>query len=244
MVTVLKTVVGRLTEGSNPSLSASMNKPQSNNNLTAFFYIDTTHKLSCYNYIMNQENSEGTTPEMMPDQSLTSELVEDNNHSLQEMPADENDSTIPISWKAIETVPQTRGVFWYISFSVAVIALMALAIFVFKSISFAMLIPVMAAAVILLTTRKQHDITYSISSKGVYVGDKLHDFSEFRGFGVIQDNVYPSVILLPVQRFSPGLTLYFDESMGESIVDILGARLPMQEVKPDSLEKLIRLIKL
>ena len=53
-----------------------------------------------------------------------------------------------------------------------------------------------------------------------------------------------SAILLPVKRFSPGLTLYFSEKEGEKIVDMLGARLPMQEIKPDALEKLIRMIKL
>ena len=39
-------------------------------------------------------------------------------------------------------------------------------------------------------------------------------------------------------------TIYFSEAEGEKIVDMLGARLPMQEIKPDALEKLIRLIKL
>jgi len=53
-----------------------------------------------------------------------------------------------------------------------------------------------------------------------------------------------SVLLLPVKRFSPGLTIYFSEAEGEVIVDMLGTRLPMQEIKPDALEKLIRIIKL
>ena len=78
----------------------------------------------------------------------------------------------------------------------------------------------------------------------MYVADKLYDFSEFRAFGLTEDRGQHSAVLLPVKRFSPGLTIYFSEAEGELIVDMLGARLPMQEIHLDSLEKLIRWIKL
>ena len=80
--------------------------------------------------------------------------------------------------------------------------------------------------------------------KGIDIADKLYDFSEFRAFGVIDEPGSPSIIVLPVKRFSTGVTLYFNIEDGERIVDMLGARLPLQEVKLDLLEKVIRLIKL
>lgn len=150
----------------------------------------------------------------------------------------------PFSWQANEGVQVRRGIWWYVGFGVVALALMALAIFVFKSITFAILIPVMAVAVILLSSKAPRVINYSISPKGIYVADKLYDYSEFRAFGVVQDPAYLSIIVLPVKRFSPGLTLYFGEEEAEQIVDMLGARLPMQEVRIDTLEKLIRLIRL
>lgn len=150
----------------------------------------------------------------------------------------------PFSWKASEGVQVKRDGVWYVLFSLVVIGLMSLAVFVFKSVTFAILLPVMAVAVILLSSKAPREINYAISPKGIYVSDQLHDFSEFRAFGVIHDPEYLSIIVLPVKRFSPGLTLYFNERDGERIVDMLGARLPMQEVKVDSLEKLIRFIRL
>ena len=154
------------------------------------------------------------------------------------------DLSQPISWQAVEVMHEARGLKWYIMFAVVLLGLLALAIFVFKSITFAILLPVMAVAIIVLSLRPAGVVNYSISSKGVYVADKLYDFSEFRSFGVLRDQNINSIVLLPVKRFSPGVTLYFSEEIGEQIVDMLGARLPIQEVKPDSLEKLIRLMKL
>lgn len=150
----------------------------------------------------------------------------------------------PLTWHAPEGVSGVRGAGWYIGFAVVLAGLMALAIFVFRSVTFAILLPVMGVAIVLLTSKQPQTINYSISPKGIYVGDKLHDFSEFRAFGVIQEPELSSAIILPVKRFSPGLTIYFRNEDGERIVDMLGTRLPIQEVKLDSLEKLIRLIRL
>lgn len=150
----------------------------------------------------------------------------------------------PFSWQAPEGVQAPRGTVWYIIFAITALGLMALAIFVFKSITFAILLAIIVVAVLVLSNKAPQMINYGISPKGIYIGDKLYDFSEFRAFGVIQEPGRMSIIVLPVKRFSTGLTLYFGEEDGERIVDMLGARLPIEEVKPDALEKLIRIIRL
>ena len=150
----------------------------------------------------------------------------------------------PFSWQAPEGTQVHRGTGWYIAFGVVLVILMALAIVVFKSLTFAVLLLVMAIAVIMLSTKPPRIINYSVSPKGIYIEDKLHDYSEFRAFSIFHDTELPSVILLPVKRFSPGLTLYFGVDQGERVIDMLGARLPVVESKPDMLEKLIRLMRL
>lgn len=154
------------------------------------------------------------------------------------------DLTKPFAWRAPEGIKVDRGPVWYVMFAIVFIVLIVLAIWVFNSWSFAILLPLMAISVILLTSSDPREINFAISPKGVYVSDKLYDFSEFRGFGIIEDDRQHSILLLPVKRFSPGLTIYFSEKDGEKIVDMLGARLPMQEIKPDIIDKFIRLIKL
>ena len=159
-------------------------------------------------------------------------------------PSDGIDLTEPIAWNAPEGVRVQRGAVWYILFAIVLVGLMALAILVFQNWTFAILLPIMAVALFVLSNKNPQTINYAISPKGIYIADTLHDFSEFRAFGLLHENNQHSILLLPVKRFSPGLTIYFSEAEGEKIVDMLGARLPMQEIKPDALEKFIRLIKL
>lgn len=159
-------------------------------------------------------------------------------------PSDGIDLTEPIAWNAPEGVRVQRGAVWYVIFAIVLAGLMALAILVFQNWTFAILLPIMAVALFVLSNNNPQTINYAISPKGIYIADTLHDFSEFRAFGLLHENDQHSILLLPVKRFSPGLTIYFSEAEGEKIVDMLGARLPMQEIKPDALEKFIRLIKL
>ena len=159
-------------------------------------------------------------------------------------PSDGIDLTEPIAWNAPEGVRVQRGAVWYVLFAIVLAGLMALAILVFQNWTFAILLPIMAVALFVLSNKNPQTINYAISPKGIYIADTLHDFSEFRAFGLLHENDQHSILLLPVKRFSPGLTIYFSETEGEKIVDMLGARLPMQEIKPDALEKFIRLIKL
>lgn len=159
-------------------------------------------------------------------------------------PSDGIDLTEPIAWNAPEGVRVQRGAVWYVLFAIVLAGLMALAILVFQNWTFAILLPIMAVALFVLSNKNPQIINYAISPKGIYIADTLHDFSEFRAFGLLHENDQHSILLLPVKRFSPGLTIYFSEAEGEKIVDMLGARLPMQEIKPDALEKFIRLIKL
>ncbi|PID32984.1 hypothetical protein CR969_03190 [Candidatus Saccharibacteria bacterium] len=150
----------------------------------------------------------------------------------------------PITWNHPDGPVVHRGTLWYVLFGVTTLGFILLAIFVFKSITFAILVPIMAVAVITLLIRPPQNINYAISPKGIYIADKLYDFSEFKAFGVVEHQGQHSISLLPIKRFSPELTIYFPADKGEKIVDMLGARLPMQEVKLDLLEKIIHLIKL
>jgi hypothetical protein len=51
-------------------------------------------------------------------------------------------------------------------------------------------------------------------------------------------------MLIPTKRFSPGLSVYFPEEAGERIVDILGTRLPMETLKLDAIDIIVRRLRL
>jgi len=51
-------------------------------------------------------------------------------------------------------------------------------------------------------------------------------------------------MLIPTKRFAPGVSVYFPDDAGEKIVDILGQRLPMEELKLDVIDIVVRKLRL
>jgi hypothetical protein len=150
----------------------------------------------------------------------------------------------PIQWQAPEYIQERRSPWWFIAFWVVTITLIAVAAFVIQSWSFAILVPAMAAALMIYSHRPPQMLSYVLSSKGIYINEKLHPMSEFRSFGILKDESLPSLMLIPVKRFRPGLTVHFPHESGEAIVDFLGQRIPMKELQLDALDKIVRKLRI
>jgi hypothetical protein len=146
-----------------------------------------------------------------------------------------------IHWVASESISQEKSSVWFIVFAVIVIGLIAFDVFFLKSYTFSVLVVVMSLALVILNRRPPSQVDYVLSpDHGVYVGEVLHSFDEFKSFGVINDNGNNLIKLMPLKRFSIGLSVYFPTEMGEVIVDILGARLPMEDLKLDVVDTVTR----
>jgi hypothetical protein len=158
-------------------------------------------------------------------------------------PADSSDFE-PVHWQAKEYIHHEKNTIWFVAFGLIVVALMAAAIFLMDSITFVILIPVMAIALLVYIYRPPRILDYTLSQQGLHVNDHLYSFAEFKGFGVIRDGEEYSVMLIPVKRFRPGVVVYFPEEAGEAIVDLLGARLPMLKLDLDLVDRIIRKLRI
>jgi len=151
----------------------------------------------------------------------------------------------PITWSAQEYVHIDKGAGWFILFVIVVLGLIAVDIFLLKSWTFSALVVVMAVAIVIYVRRPPRMLTYGLSpAQGLYVGERLYHFDEFRAFGLIQDGEHHSIMLIPRKRFSSGVSVFFPEEAGERIVDILGQRLPIEELKLDIVDLIIRKLRL
>jgi hypothetical protein len=157
---------------------------------------------------------------------------------------DEQQDDAPISWVAHEYIHQEKGVLWFVLFALIILGFLATSIFLMKSWSFAALLAVIAVVVVVYSRRPPRELTYSLTDEGLTVDGKLHKFGNFKSFGVVRDGQEFSVMLIPVQRFQPSVTVYFPEEVGEEIVDILGSRLPMKDLKLDMVDHVVRLLRL
>ena len=150
----------------------------------------------------------------------------------------------PVRWQAQEYIQHDKGALWFVAFALVTLGMMAVAIFLIKSITFNILVPVMAAALFVYVNRPPRMIEYTLSRQGLHINDHLYPFADFKGFGVIHDGKEYSVLLLPTKRFKPGVSVYFPEAAGEAIVDMLGARLPMQTLHLDIIDRIIRKLRI
>lgn len=189
------------------------------------------------------EDSDAEIKEMYaPEPDNDSELIGDDTQSA----GYQSDPDLePIYWSATEYTPADKNFLWFFVFALVVIALVAADILFLHYYTFSALIIVMALAIVVLTKRPSKSIQYTLSDEqGLYIGDILHPFNEYKSFSYLQDGNRHMIMLIPVKRFSLPTSVYFPEEAGEQIVDVFGARLPMENRKLDIVDVIVRKLRL
>lgn len=147
----------------------------------------------------------------------------------------------PVSWEAEEYIPKDHNSWWYFGLIVVTAALSTLAVFI-KAWTFLALVIVAAITILVSRIRPPRKIHYTLDEKGLTEETKFYDYQNFRAFGIVKDgNVY-SAVLIPKKRLGINVRVYFPSESGEVIVDNLGAHLPMEEVKEDFLDKIVKFL--
>jgi uncharacterized membrane protein YobD (UPF0266 family) len=141
-----------------------------------------------------------------------------------------------IEWEASEYVHHSKSPAWAVVVCAIAAVLVGLTIWM-QAYTFTALIVVMAIAFIVFAFRQLH---YRLDRSGLHVRDKFYPYEDFRAYGLVQDGALFSVMMLPAKRLMPTITMYFEEKDGEAIVDAVGRHLPMQDIKPDLLDLLMR----
>lgn len=151
----------------------------------------------------------------------------------------------PIHWAASEYIHEDKNWLWFVLLIIIAILFIFVDMMILKSYTFSFLVVVMVVSLLIYSRRAPKLVDYSLSGdQGLYIGERLYHFSEFKAFGLIIDHDQHSIMLIPTKRFSPGVSVYFPDEVGERIVDILGARLPMEKLKLDVIDIIVRKLRL
>lgn len=144
-----------------------------------------------------------------------------------------------VEWQASEYIHHEKGTVWFAALAAITVAAAGGAAF-FQQWVFAVLIVVMGVALGVFARRPPREVHYRVSSDGISVGERTFPFSQFRAFGVLDEGAFYSVQLRPAKRFMPGVSIFFAEENGEKIFDALAARLPMETIQQDPVDKFMR----
>lgn len=148
-----------------------------------------------------------------------------------------------ISWEAEEYIVRNHNVVWYIGLFVVGIGLAVLAFFL-KWWTFLVLVILIIITILTSNLRPPRKIKYTLDKDGLKEGANLHKYEDYKAFGILKEDSHFSAILIPKKRFGLSVKVYFPSTSGEQIVDALGSRLPMEEVKLDFLDKIVNFLRI
>lgn len=148
-----------------------------------------------------------------------------------------------ITWEAEEYVVRDKTAWWYVGLVAIGLILGGISVWL-QWWSFLVVVILSVVALMIYVMRPPRVIRYSLSNKGVSEDKKLYDYADFKSFGILKEGEHFAIVLTPIKRFSPRMFIYFPAAQGEEIVDAFGGRLPMEEVKLDLLDRLIKFLRI
>lgn len=153
-------------------------------------------------------------------------------------------STTEVSWSASEFIHHDRGASWYAGLFIIAILASGITYLITKDVATAVIFIILAGIVAGFATRKPSNIEYRVASDGIHIGQKFYAFNLFKSFSIINDGGLKSVMLVPLKRFMPPVSMYYAPDDEPTILAILGDRLPQAQAKPEAVERLARRLKL
>ncbi|HVS58442.1 MAG TPA: hypothetical protein VHD60_01745 [Candidatus Saccharimonadales bacterium] len=148
-----------------------------------------------------------------------------------------------IRWTASEFIAHHKTPGWYglVALSAAVVA--AVVYLLTRDKISTGVVLVVALVFVVYAARAPRQIQYSLDEVGLSIGNRYHALDEFRSFFVVQEGAFSSVTFLPMKRFAPLLTIYYDPQDEEKIISLLADRLPMEKRGPDVVDNFMRRIR-
>lgn len=149
----------------------------------------------------------------------------------------------PVAWTASEFIAHQKSSSWYaILGGAAAVAAVAVYFLTHDKITVGMII-VAAIFMGIFAGRKPRTLQYEIDASGVRIAQKLYPYGLFKSFSVIDEGPLSSIVLMPLKRFMPSISMYYEPSDEAAIVNMLSAYLPYEERQRDAVDSFMHRIR-
>jgi hypothetical protein len=148
-----------------------------------------------------------------------------------------------LKWRASEFIHHQKSVSWFLPLVVVSIALAALTYFIGGGV-IGVIMVISGATAFAVTAKQEPDtLEYALFPQSIAVGTKEFSYDDFKTFSVAQSGGLFHVVLNPIRRFLPPVTIYFPKEEGAQIFDILADHLPSVEERSDPIDNLMQKIR-
>jgi hypothetical protein len=152
-------------------------------------------------------------------------------------------SSTQVSWTASEFVAHHKNAGWYLAL-IGIIVLLAAAVFALtEDLVSTVVIAIVGISFGFFAARKPRELQYALDTSGIHMGEKFYPYSQFKSFSLVQEDAAQSVWLMPLKRFMPILTMYFDPNDQDKIASTLSNFLPFEEHQPDAVDRVMHRIR-
>lgn len=148
-----------------------------------------------------------------------------------------NDSSRDVSWSASEFIAHEKNITWYVILAIVTIVVSAVVYLLTKDkISTGMIILV-GVIFGVYAARKPRLLNYKLDNFGLTVQSKLFNYDSFKSFSIAENSVIPNIILMPLKRFMPSLSIYLDPTSEEEVIKLLSEHLAQDIHRQDIVER-------
>lgn len=141
-------------------------------------------------------------------------------------------------WEASEFIDHQKNPIWFVGLAAAtVVACVAVFFLTGRNILATVVVAVAAVAFGVLAGKRPRTLVYTLMPTTLKIGEKSYSYDDFRTFSLSGEGGLSSVVLQPMKRFMPPITIYYDSADGQKIFDILASHIPHEEKKEDSIDR-------
>lgn len=138
-----------------------------------------------------------------------------------------------LEWQATEFADRQRTSTWYGAMVLGAIVVAVIVYLLNKDFFLSGAVLVGLVGLAFVSGRRPRSQHYEVSSAGIHVGKLFYDFHGFRSFAVDPTSTGGNLILTPMKRFMPAITIAVPGEYVEAITNLLSEIMPMEQHKPD-----------
>jgi len=151
--------------------------------------------------------------------------------------------TDAVQWSASEYVANDKTPGWFLTLGLGAIALAIIIYFMTTDIMSVIVIMSLAIIVGVFAARQPHVLEYALDARGIHMGHKFYPYGVFKSFSIVKDGGLSHIVLSPLKRFMPPLTVHYPPNDEDRIMDVLSDYLPYEEQKRDLVESITRRVR-
>jgi hypothetical protein len=150
---------------------------------------------------------------------------------------------LSVNWTASEFIAHHKSPGWYLVLGLAGFSIAALVYIAREEIISPIMILLMTMAFGVFAARQPRIMNYALDEGGVQIGEKHYPYGLFKSFALMDEGMVSSIYLLPLQRFMPGINIYYAPEDEKRILGVLSNYLPFEQHEMDIVDRLVSKIR-